>query len=684
MEHCPQPSPKHAAVWIAFVLALVALVHSPALSGGFVWDDHQLIEDQRIVRELQPIGTYFANSFWSSPYEGARGFFRPLVTLSYALEWRLWDGNPLGFHATNLLLHLLNCLLVFVLARKSRAAMLPALCAMLLFGAFPRLTESVSWISGRTDLLAAFFALAAVILHRSFSQRTSARIGAAAAIFLGLCCKEVALAGAVAIGVFELRRLISPPSADAKNFVPLRIRLVDAAIRLGPLLAAGLVYALLRLRSGTVVSSPHALPFFPTRLAMSLSAVGHYALMLLWPFKAELQIGDIGIVEFPFAAGGAAVLLTLAAVIIRLGFRRIVSSDITDLLAMGACALVLVLHLAPLDMNVIAADRFLYVPAAGLAAAGASIISRMPPRLPQRLHTGALILLPCLALAFLCRTWISAQIWTDERGFWEKACLDASEFNASVWLGLAGILDTEGLSLPSLQANQGAADTALRLTPPNHNVAIAAWGNIAQGVQETAGSEAAILRLQAFIDFIGSNAELAYLKRARINLALVHARAGRFSKAADMLKLYAAENPDEPAPRALLANLNKAQALADTLPKASLKSLTPEQLKTRYAVAELLSDRLAVTDALLEMVNRPDADDATRNEAADILRAKGLCHRIQASGLKFLTNDSAIAQRCRPLPEKLQQRLPALPQELFLTTEHAPHSAVISPAEPTR
>ena len=75
----------------------MALVHSPALSGGFVWDDHQLIEDQRIVRELQPIGTYFANSFWSSPYEGARGFFRPLVTLSYALEWRLWDGNPLGF-----------------------------------------------------------------------------------------------------------------------------------------------------------------------------------------------------------------------------------------------------------------------------------------------------------------------------------------------------------------------------------------------------------------------------------------------------------------------------------------------------------------------------------------------------------------------------------------------------------
>ena len=646
----------HTAVWAAFALALTALAHSPALGGDFVWDDHQLIEEQRIVRELQPLQAYFANSFWSSPYDEARGFFRPLVTLSYALEWRLWDGAPAGFHATNLLLHLLNCLLVFAIARKGRARTPLAVSAMFLFGVFPRLTESVSWISGRTDLMAAFFALSAVLLHRSAPHRPAARVGAAAAIFLGLLCKEVALAGAAAIGVFELRRLLADDAADPSPIVRRR-RFTDCAYRLSPLLAAGAAYAALRLHSGTAVSASDALPLFPSRLAMTLSAVGRYAWMLLWPYEPKLQIGDLGIVEIPFAVGGAAVLALIAGCLFHLGVRRIAESDAADLLAMGGTALLLVVHLVPLDVNVIAADRFLYVPAACLAAAGAPVISRMQPRLPQRLRTGALFLLPCLALAFFGCTWMAARVWSDERTLWEKACLDASHFNAAVWLGLAGILDTEGLSVLSLRANEKAADTAIHRPFPSLNIAQMALGNVAQGLQDAAGPDAAVPRLLAFID---SDAEPPLRKRARLNLALVHARAGRLTKAIELLQAYAAENPQEPAPRALLANVRRAKTLADALPAVPLKDLTAEQLKTRYAQAELLTDRLASTNVLLEMLSRADVDDDTKNEAAAELRASGLCHRLQESGFTALTEAPETARRCRPLPAELERQLPPL------------------------
>ena len=644
----------HTAVWVAFALALTALAHSPALGGDFVWDDHQLIEEQRIVRELQPLQAYFANSFWSSPYDEARGFFRPLVTLSYALEWRLWDGAPAGFHATNLLLHLLNCMLVFAIARKGRARTPLAVSAMFLFGVFPRLTESVSWISGRTDLMAAFFALSAVLLHRSAPHRPAARVGAAAAIFLGLLCKEVALAGAAAIGVFELRRLLADDAADPSPIVRRR-RFTDCAYRLSPLLAAGAAYAALRLHSGTAVSASDALPLFPSRLAMTLSAVGRYAWMLLWPYEPKLQIGDLGIVEIPFAVGGAAVLALIAGCLFHLGVRRIAESDAADLLAMGGTALLLVVHLVPLDVNVIAADRFLYVPAACLASAGAAFLSRLPLPLPQRLRLPAAALPACLALAFFGCTWMAARVWSDERALWEKACLDASHFNAAVWLGLAGILDTEGLPVPSLRATIKASDKA---SDTDTHVSQAAAVNVAQGIQLIAGPDASAQLLSELI--ASGNLSRAISKRAFLDLALVHARAGRLPKAIELLQAYAAENPQESAPRALLTNIRRAKTLADALPAVPLKDLTAEQLKTRYAQAELLTDRLASTNVLLEMLGRADVDDDTKNEAAAALRASGLCHRLQESGFTALTEAPETARRCRPLPAELERQLPPL------------------------
>lgn len=661
----PAPSSRFAALLAVFALALVAFAHSPALSGGFVWDDHQLIEEQRIVQELQPLSAYFTEPFWSSPYDEARGFFRPLVTLSYALEWKLWGGLAFPFHLTNLLFHLANCVLVFLLARMLRAGFVPSLAAALAFGLFPRLTESVSWISGRTDLIATFFALSAVLIHRRWGHRLPGRICAALAILLGLFCKEVALAGAVAIGVFELRHLLVTDNEGGLSSLPKRVP--GAARRLVPLLSAGIVYAALRISSGAVVSDGTQMPFFPDRMLTGLAALAHYARMVLWPWKAELQIGDIGITPTPLVIAGAVILIAMAVLAWRLGIKRIASSDLTDVAAMGATALFLVLQFFPLAVNVLASDRFLYVPVASLSAIAASCVGALPSEKTRLRLCGIAFL---VGAAFVPCTWRAASTWNDERTFWEAVCAEASPYNASAWLGLAGILDEQGMVHEALRTNLRSGRVALGQTPPILNLAQMAQGNIAQGIQESESREASVQRLQVLAR---QNGLSRHRKRLRLSLALVQARAGRFKDAIDGLNDYAAEFPDEQAPRTILSNVQEANGRWSSIPAIPLEEMSEAELMERYAVANLLNDRLAMTDVLLALSSLKTMEASRLEEALSELKRRGLCHRILSSGIPSLTNDGEVLQRCRPLPSELDALLPPY-SDVLRSLDEAPIS----------
>lgn len=98
---------------------------------------------------------------------GADGLavFRPLTVLTYLIDFRIWGMDPAAFHAVNLLLHLSCSFLLYLLSRslipgagKYRAAM-----AGLLFATLASHTESIFWVSGRTDILAALFSMGSLL-----------------------------------------------------------------------------------------------------------------------------------------------------------------------------------------------------------------------------------------------------------------------------------------------------------------------------------------------------------------------------------------------------------------------------------------------------------------------------------------------------------------------------------------
>lgn len=125
-------------------------------------------------------------------------YYRPLVNLSYWLDFQLWGMDSTFMHLENIVVHLLNVFLVFLIASRltitSGIKSLPILSA-LLFGLHPINSESVNWIAGRTDVYAGLFVFIAVYCLIRAVQEQSMRLVIAAIVvaFLGTLAKETAI-----------------------------------------------------------------------------------------------------------------------------------------------------------------------------------------------------------------------------------------------------------------------------------------------------------------------------------------------------------------------------------------------------------------------------------------------------------------------------------------------------------
>jgi tetratricopeptide (TPR) repeat protein len=161
--------------WAALLVLVTVLVHSPALKAGFIWDDDLLLtENKNILSDtgLQQIWTYSLDAE-----------YYPITWTSFWLEWRLWGMNSKGYHATNILFHVLGTLLVWRVLVRLRIP--GAWWAALFFAIHPVNVESVAWISERKNTLSlVFYALTMLTFLRYNSGGASGWYWGALASFL--------------------------------------------------------------------------------------------------------------------------------------------------------------------------------------------------------------------------------------------------------------------------------------------------------------------------------------------------------------------------------------------------------------------------------------------------------------------------------------------------------------------
>lgn len=146
------------------ILALASfLAYSPSLRAGFIYDDPFFITYNSYIKDLGNFWSFFTEYRSSSPL--GHDLYRPLRTASYAVEYKIWELNPFGYHLGNILLHSANVILTFIALRLLLRRQAISFALALFFAFHPANADAVAWVSSRGDLMAYFFVLSSFIFH---------------------------------------------------------------------------------------------------------------------------------------------------------------------------------------------------------------------------------------------------------------------------------------------------------------------------------------------------------------------------------------------------------------------------------------------------------------------------------------------------------------------------------------
>jgi 4-amino-4-deoxy-L-arabinose transferase-like glycosyltransferase len=152
--------------------------------------------------------------------------YRPIVILSYALNYKLGGLRPFGYHLANIFLHALNSVLVYLLAHLIFERKRPALFSALLFAIHPVHTEAVTGVVGRAELLAFLFSLSSLLMYITSKERKG-YVLSLAFFLLALFSKENALILPFVLMLYDLtfRRDTSKTCPCQRLLAQMRIRL---------------------------------------------------------------------------------------------------------------------------------------------------------------------------------------------------------------------------------------------------------------------------------------------------------------------------------------------------------------------------------------------------------------------------------------------------------------------------
>ena len=289
-----RPLRMFSAAWIAALVLVAAVLASYANSFHcpFVFDDHHDIIDNPSIRHLWPLWDVFLAR--SKRPAGLQS--RPVVNLSFALDYAVGGLHTLPYHATNLAIHILAGLALFGVVRRTlllprlcdrfgRASAALALAVALLWAVHPLQTESVTYITQRYESMMGLFYLVAVYgLIRCGDSTHSYRWGAVtvAATLLALGSKEVAVSLPIMILLYD-RVLLTVSFAETWRR---RWGMYLA------LLAVWAAFAVLQLRAGPRHFAGYGLPVSWFEYACSQPGVIlHYLRLVFWPQPLLLDYG---------------------------------------------------------------------------------------------------------------------------------------------------------------------------------------------------------------------------------------------------------------------------------------------------------------------------------------------------------------------------------------------------------
>lgn len=181
------------------VMVLIILVYLPTFSGGFLIDDRLLIQNNPYIQTLHSPISYLTQEDGITDEDCTgdyhTGYYRPLINLTYSIDYKLWGLSAPGFRTTNLLLHIICCFVLFHFLQLLINDRHAALWATLIFAIHPVNTETVSWIASRNNILVTVFSISSLFFYiKGWEEESSLNWVASVLTFaLAILSKEMGL-----------------------------------------------------------------------------------------------------------------------------------------------------------------------------------------------------------------------------------------------------------------------------------------------------------------------------------------------------------------------------------------------------------------------------------------------------------------------------------------------------------
>jgi protein O-mannosyl-transferase len=474
---------RRPAVWIYLFLTVATLViYSPVRNHEFInYDDATFITDNRLIQSgltLESIQSAFKNNW---------GYWKPLSYLSLMLDHEIYGMDPGGFHMTNLLFHIANSLLLFIVLRRTTQAMWQSAFVAALFALHPLRVESVAWVTERKDVLSTFFWFITILAYIYYLKRPKFKryLGILIALALGLLAKPMLVTLPFVLLLFDywpLGRLQLSAKSNLPDssliFIRNLSRLIWEKLPMF-ILVAVFILILLSFRAGQQFDQPAPFSSFGYKTSNALISSVKYIEKMVWPRNLAIP--------YPYKAISWQETALSALIVFCISFAaaKAVRSRpyfiIGWLWYLGTLVPASgVVYFCSFPM----ADRFTYVPQVGLFII---IAWGVPELLAQWRHKT--IILSTLAVVLL--TILMAVTWK-QVGYWKN----------------------------SITLFQHTLNVTTNNALPHHNLAsaLAEQGQTVEAIHHY--SEA--LRIKPDYEKAHNNLGVAFVKQARIDEAIEH------------------------------------------------------------------------------------------------------------------------------------------------------------------
>jgi tetratricopeptide (TPR) repeat protein len=280
--------------YLLLIILLVLAIYYNSFGNKFVWDDEFLIVNNPAIMAWRHAWIHFAVDL----YHSFSNYYRPIQMITYMIDFSLWRLNPLGYHLTNVLLHIFVSLSVFMLLKLTTEDVRIAFAGTLFYAVHPAHTAAVTYIAGRADSLTTLFSLLSLIaFHWHFKVQNTHKviflyIFSLVSFILALLSKEIAVVFPAIILSYRLFFISDNEVERSRNAIKFHY--------ISPFVVILSVYLILRSNVLNFLGVGYFESSYPlySRLLTSLKAYGVYLGIIFFPIDLHMERGIPAVPSF--------------------------------------------------------------------------------------------------------------------------------------------------------------------------------------------------------------------------------------------------------------------------------------------------------------------------------------------------------------------------------------------------